>query len=214
MLEAPERPLVAILGGAKVSDKLTVIDNLLERVDTLLVGGGMAYTFLAAEGHSIGGSLVEADRFDGVRAARARAAELGKELLVPVDHVIADRFGADAEARECEVDVPDGWLALDIGPKTRALYAERIAAARTVVWNGPMGVFEMERFRAGTEAVGRAVAGCPGYTVVGGGDSVAAVHLLELAGSIDHISTGGGASLELLEGKLLPGIAALGLDHG
>jgi phosphoglycerate kinase len=209
VLEDPERPLVAILGGAKVSDKLTVIENLLDRVDALLVGGGMAYTFLAAKGHSIGSSLVEEDRLDDVRAAAAKAAELGKELLLPVDHVIAERFAADAEARECEVDIPDGWMGLDIGPRTRALFAKRIATARTLVWNGPMGVFEMEPFRAGTEAVGRAVADCPGYTVVGGGDSVAAVHLLGLAERIDHISTGGGASLELLEGKQLPGIAAL-----
>jgi phosphoglycerate kinase len=211
VLEDPERPLVAILGGAKVSDKLTVIQNLLDRVDVLLVGGGMAYTFLAAEGHSIGSSLVEADRIDEVRAARARAKELGKQLLIPVDHVIAERFAEDAPARECGVDIPDGWMALDIGPKTRALYAGQVERARTVVWNGPMGVFEMAPFRAGTEAVGRAVAACSGYTVIGGGDSVAAAHLLGLADSIDHISTGGGASLELLEGKELPGIAALGL---
>jgi phosphoglycerate kinase len=210
VLREPERPLVAILGGAKVSDKLMVIESLLDVVDALLVGGGMAYTFLKAEGHSIGTSLVEEDRLDSVRASAAKARELGKELLLPVDHVIADRFAADADARECEVDIPDGWMGLDIGPRTRALYAERIADARTLVWNGPMGVFEMERFRAGTESVGRAVADCPGYTVVGGGDSVAAVQLLELAERIDHISTGGGASLELLEGKELPGIAALG----
>jgi len=209
VLRDPERPLVAILGGAKVSDKLTVIENLLDVVDTLLVGGGMAYTFLKAQGHSIGSSLVEDSRLDSVRASAAKAAELGKELLLPLDHVIAERFASGAEARECEVDIPDGWMGLDIGPRTRALFAERIGGARTVVWNGPMGVFEMERFRAGTEAVGRAVADCPGYTVVGGGDSVAAVHLLGLAERIDHISTGGGASLELLEGKELPGIAAL-----
>jgi phosphoglycerate kinase len=211
VLQDPERPLVAILGGAKVSDKLTVIESLLDVVDALLVGGGMAYTFLKAAGHSIGSSLVEEDRLDSVRASAAKAAELGKALLLPVDHVIADRFAADAQAKECGVDIPDGWMGLDIGPKTRALYAERIATARTLVWNGPMGVFEMERFRAGTEAVGRAVADCAGYTVVGGGDSVAAVHLLDLAERIDHISTGGGASLELLEGKQLPGIAALGV---
>ena len=211
VLEDPARPLVAILGGAQVSDKLTVIDNLLEKVDTLLVGGGMAYTFLAAEGHSIGPSLVEADRFDAVRAARARAVELGKELLIPVDHIIAERFAEDAPAKGCGIDIPDGWMALDIGPKTQALYVERVMRAKTLVWNGPMGVFEMLPFRAGTEVVGRAVAACAGYTVVGGGDSVAAAHLLGLADDIDHISTGGGASLELLEGKELPGISALGL---
>ena len=209
VLADPERPLVAILGGAKVSDKLTVIENLLDRVDVLLVGGGMAYTFLSACGHSIGSSLVEADRLEDVRASVAKAAGLGKELLLPLDHVIAERVAADAEARECGVDIPDGWIGLDIGSRTRSLYAERIAGARTLVWNGPMGVFELERFRAGTEAIGRAVADCPGYTVVGGGDSVAAVQLLGLAEQIDHISTGGGASLELLEGKELPGIGAL-----
>jgi len=209
VLEAPERPFVAILGGAKVSDKLTVIENLLEKVDALLVGGGMAYTFLKAQGLGVGGSLVEDERLDTVRAALQKARERGVELLLPVDHVAADRFAADAQARECGPDVPDGWMGLDIGPRTRVAFAERIGAARTVVWNGPMGVFEMERFRPGTEAVGRAVAACAGYTVVGGGDSVAAIELLGLTGEIDHISTGGGASLELLEGKDLPGIAAL-----
>jgi len=211
VLSDPERPLVAILGGAKVSDKLTVIDNLLERVDALLVGGGMAYTFLAAQGHAIGDSLFEEERLDVCRAGLEKAASRGVELLLPTDHVVAAEFAADAAAEVCGVDVPEGRLALDIGPATRAAYAERIAAARTVVWNGPMGVFEMERFRAGTEAVGRAVAACEGYTVVGGGDSVAAVHLLGLADQVSHVSTGGGASLELLEGKELPGIACLGL---
>ncbi|HVS17863.1 MAG TPA: phosphoglycerate kinase [Planctomycetota bacterium] len=209
LLVTPERPFVAILGGAKVSDKLTVIENLLDKVDVLLVGGGMAYTFLKAQGHAIGNSLVEGDRLDTVRAALAKARETGVELLLPLDHVVADRFAADATPQVCGVDIPAGRMGLDIGPKTRALYAERIAAARTLVWNGPMGVFEMESFRAGTEAVGRAVAECSGYTVVGGGDSVAAVELLGLAERVDHISTGGGASLELLEGKELPGIAAL-----
>jgi len=213
VLTDPERPLVAILGGAKVSDKLTVVENLLDKVDALLIGGGMAYTFLAAQGHGIGDSLVERELLDTVRAADAKARERGVDLLLPTDHVIADAFAADANARDCEVDIPAGWMGLDIGPRTRARYAERIAGARTVVWNGPMGVFEMERFRAGTEAVGRAVAACPGYTVVGGGDSVAALGLLGLSERIDHISTGGGASLELLEGKVLPGIAALSV-HG
>jgi phosphoglycerate kinase len=210
VLDDPARPLIAILGGAKVSDKLTVIDNLLERVDALLVGGGMAYTFLAAQGHAIGGSLFEEDRLDTCRAALEKASARGVDLLLPEDHVVAERFAADAEAEVCSVEVPDGRLALDIGPRTCERYAQRIAGARTVVWNGPMGVFEMERFRAGTEAVGRAVAGCVGYTVVGGGDSVAAVHLLGLADQVSHVSTGGGASLELLEGKDLPGIACLG----
>ncbi|MEM9383391.1 MAG: phosphoglycerate kinase [Planctomycetota bacterium] len=210
VLDDPARPLVAILGGAKVSDKLTVIDSLLDRCDAILVGGGMAYTFLAVQGHSIGDSLVEEDRFDVCRAALAKASEKGVELLLPVDHVAADRFAADADAIETEVDIPDGRMGLDIGPRTRELYADRIRAARTVVWNGPMGVFEMDRFRAGTEAIGRALAECEGTTVVGGGDSVAAIHLLGLQEAVDHVSTGGGASLELLEGKVLPGIAALG----
>jgi phosphoglycerate kinase len=209
VLSAPERPFVAILGGAKVSDKLGVVENLLDKVDALLVGGGMAYTFLQAQGHAIGTSLCEQDRLDTVRDALRKAGERGVELLLPVDHVIADRFAADAASRVCDVDIPAGWMGLDIGPRSREAYTQRIRAARTVVWNGPMGVFEMERFRAGTEAVGRAVAECPGYSVVGGGDSVAAVELLGLGEHIGHISTGGGASLELLEGKDLPGIAVL-----
>lgn len=208
VLEEPDRPLVAILGGAKVSDKLTVIENLLDKVDALLVGGGMAYTFLAARGESTGGSLVQQDQLDLVRAAEAKASAKGVRLLLPVDHVVADRFAADAATQVVET-IPDGWMALDIGPKTQSAYVAEIASARTVVWNGPMGVFEMEAFRAGTEAVGRAVGAADAYTVVGGGDSVAAVELLGLASSISHISTGGGASLELLEGKDLPGISAL-----
>jgi phosphoglycerate kinase len=211
VLERPERPLLAILGGAKVSDKLLVIESLLERVDGLLIGGGMAYTFLKAMGHSIGASLVEDERLDTVRAAIERARELSVEVCLPTDHVIAQRFAADAESKVCATDIPDGWMGLDIGPDTRQAFATRIATARTLVWNGPMGVFEMDAFRAGTEAVGRAVAKCPGYTAVGGGDSVAAIELLGLAHEIDHISTGGGASLELLEGKQLPGIGALSL---
>ncbi|MDG1049910.1 MAG: phosphoglycerate kinase [Planctomycetota bacterium] len=209
VLNAPKKPLVAILGGAKVSDKLTVIDSLLDRCDAILVGGGMAYTFLKVQGHSVGSSLVEDDRLDMCRAALDKAAERGVDLLLPVDHVIADRFAADAEARDVGVDIPEGWMGLDIGPKTRSLYGERVRTARTVVWNGPMGVFEMERFRKGTETIGEAMAACEGTTVVGGGDSVAAIHLLGLADAVDHVSTGGGASLELLEGKVLPGIQAL-----
>jgi phosphoglycerate kinase len=208
VLKEPQRPLVAILGGAKVSDKLLVIDNLLDKCDSVLIGGGMAYTFLAAQKKPIGKSLCEPERLDVVRAALAKAEKKGVELLLPVDHVVADKFAADAKS-QVVADIPDGWLALDIGPKTRDLFAKKIAAAKTVVWNGPMGVFEMEAFRKGTEAIGRAVAACPGYTVVGGGDSVAAIELLGIAPKIKHISTGGGASLELLEGKVLPGIAAL-----
>jgi phosphoglycerate kinase len=200
---------VAILGGAKVSDKLSVVDNLLDRVDRLLVGGGMAYTFLKAQGKSIGKSLCEDEHLDTCRKAIAKAKAKKVELCLPVDHVVADRFAADADAMEC-AEIPPDKMGLDIGPRTRALFTEKIADARTVVWNGPMGVFEMERFRAGTEAVGRALARCTGTTVVGGGDSVAAIHLLGLESEVTHVSTGGGASLELLEGKVLPGIAALG----
>ena len=210
VLNAPERPLVAILGGAKVSDKLQVVQSLIERVDALLIGGGMAYTFLEARGAAIGNSLVEREQLELCRAALEKARERGVELLLPVDHVVAERFAADARARVVEGDIPAGTMGLDIGPRTRELYAGAVRAARTVVWNGPMGVFEMQPFRAGTEAVGRALAECPGYTVVGGGDSVAAIKLLGLEASVGHVSTGGGAALELLEGKELPGIAALG----
>jgi phosphoglycerate kinase len=210
VLANPERPLVAILGGAKVSDKLQVVDNLLERCDALVVGGGMAYTFLAARGRRTGKSLVQHDQIDSVRAALAKAEARNARVLLPVDHVCAETFALDARPIAVDsADVPDGLMALDIGPRTRELYAAEIAGARTVVWNGPMGVFEWEAFRHGTAAVAQALARCPGYTVIGGGDSVAAIELLGLAGEIDHISTGGGASLELLEGTLLPGIAVL-----
>jgi len=208
VLDDPAKPFVAVLGGAKVSDKLPVIENLLEKVDCVIVGGGMAYTFLVAKGQEVGSSLVQTDQLDVVRATINKAAGLGTDILLPVDHVVAASFAADATPETCET-IPAGKMALDIGPKTRELYAARLGEARTVVWNGPMGVFEWEAFRAGTEAVGRAVAESSGYTVVGGGDSVAAIGLLGLAERIDHISTGGGASLELLEGKELPGIAAL-----
>jgi phosphoglycerate kinase len=210
VLDDPDRPLVAILGGAKVSDKLTVIDHLLEQVDVILVGGGMAYTFLQSQGLEVGDSLVEPEQLELCRAAEAKAAERGVKLLLPLDHVAADRFAADADTQVCGPDIPVGWMGLDIGPRTTELYVAAVAEARTVVWNGPMGVFEMEAFSAGTEAVGQALADCGGYTVVGGGDTVAAVGGLGLAARMSHISTGGGASLELLEGKLLPGIEALG----
>jgi len=208
VLDDPARPLIAILGGAKVSDKLPVIENLLEKVDALVVGGGMAYTFLRAKGEETGTSLVQEDQLDLVRGVMEKAERTGVALHLPDDHVVAPRFEADAPS-EVVATIPAGAMALDIGPTTRERYAEVIAGARTIVWNGPMGVFEMEAFRAGTEAVGRAVAAAEGFTVVGGGDSVAAVELLGLADRIDHISTGGGASLELLEGRELPGIAAL-----
>ena len=210
VLDQPARPLVAILGGAKVSDKLEVVDNLIDRVDALLVGGGMAYTFLAAQGRKVGKSLVQQDQIANVMAALEKAKAKKVEILLPTDHVCAEAFQEDAKAIAVDgADIPDGLMGLDIGPKTRAQYTQRIKGAKTVVWNGPMGVFEWPAFRGGTEAVGRAVAECAGYTVIGGGDSVAAIELLGLASKIKHISTGGGASLELLEGTLLPGIAVL-----
>lgn len=209
VLEDPEQPIVAVLGGAKVSDKLKVVDHLVEKVSAICVGGGMAYTFLKSQGIGIGKSLVEEEQLESVHASLVKARRIGVDVLLPVDHVVADRFSADATPEVTGVEVPADRMALDIGPKTRELFAQRIASARTLVWNGPMGVFEMEAFRAGTEAVARAVAACEGYTVVGGGDSVAALELLDLADRIDHVSTGGGASLELLEGRTLPGVAVL-----
>ncbi len=209
VLEEPQRPLVAILGGAKVSDKLKVIHSLLDTVDQILVGGGMAYTFLRAQGLSIGDSLVEDELVDLCKEALAKAEKQGVQIVLPTDHVAADRFAADADLVVSGPDIPSGRMGLDIGPKTQADYAARVRAAKTVVWNGPMGVFEMPAFRAGTEAVGRALGEAEGYTVVGGGDSVAAIHLLELEGAVDHVSTGGGASLQLLEGTPLPGLEVL-----
>lgn len=208
-LSAPERPFVAILGGAKVSDKILVIENLLEKVDALLIGGGMTYTFLAAQGVPIGASLVEKDRFEIARTILAKAKAKKVRIDLPVDHVIADRFADDAEHKIVEGAIPDEWMGLDIGPKTRAAFAQVISGAKTIIWNGPMGVFEMAPFAAGTEAVARAVADAQALSIVGGGDSVAAVEQFGLEARISHISTGGGASLELLEGQVLPGIAAL-----
>jgi phosphoglycerate kinase len=210
VLNDPLRPMVAILGGAKVSDKLTVIENLIDRVDAILIGGGMAYTFLAAQGIGIGTSLVETDRIDMCKGALAKAAAKGVDLILPSDHVCAEAFAPDSPPQVSGPGIPDGWMGLDIGPDSAKRYARIVRAAKTIVWNGPMGVFEFEAFRPGTEAVGRALGEADGYTVVGGGDSVAAINLLQLQDAVDHISTGGGASLELLEGKVLPGIAALG----
>jgi len=207
----PARPFVVILGGSKVSDKLGVIGSLIPRVDRLLIGGGMAYTFLAAQGHGVGTSLLESDQIDAVRGFITQAQDRGVELLLPVDFVIADAFAADAATRIVDADaIPDGWMGLDIGPRTRELFASRIADAGTVVWNGPMGVFEMEPYAAGTLAVARAMADSSALTVIGGGDSAAAVRILDVdEEKFSHISTGGGASLEFLEGKTLPGIAVL-----
>ena len=206
-LGAPERPFVAVLGGAKVSDKIQVIDSLLPRVDALLIGGGMAYTFFRAQGFPTAKSLVEEDKVGLAGELLAKAA--GK-LRLPVDHVVASAFSADAEKKTLPViEIPDGWMGLDIGPRTAASYAKEISDAKLVVWNGPMGVFEMAPFAEGTLAVARAIAMCAGTTIVGGGDSVAAVAQMQLSDKIDHVSTGGGASLEFLGGDTLPGVACL-----
>jgi phosphoglycerate kinase len=206
-LDAPERPFVAVLGGAKVSDKIQVIESLLPRVDALLVGGGMAYTFFKAKGLPIGKSLVEDDRLELARTLLEKGA--GK-LELPTDHVAAAAFKADAERRTLPArEMPDGWMGLDIGPVTARAYAERVRGAKLALWNGPMGVFEMEPFAAGTLAMARALADAAGTTIVGGGDSVAAVTQMGLADKIDHVSTGGGASLEFLSGDPLPGVACL-----
>lgn len=211
LLADPDRPYVVILGGSKVSDKLGVVENLLKVVDRLLVGGGMAYTFLAAAGHTVGKSLLEPDMIDTVKRLVADATARGVDVVVPVDVVIADNFAPDAATQVVSADaIPDDWQGLDIGPATRALFASKIADAKTVVWNGPMGVFEMPAFAAGTRAVAEAMCCMPATTVIGGGDSAAAVRLLGIdEAGFTHISTGGGASLEFLEGKTLPGIAVL-----
>lgn len=211
LLGEPARPYVVVLGGSKVSDKLAVIGNLIPRVDRLLIGGGMAFTFLAAQGYSVGASLLEEDQIPTVEGFLEQAARRGVEVGLPVDVVVADSFSADAATAIVAVDeIPDGWMGLDIGPRTAELYAESIATAGTVVWNGPMGVFEMAPFAEGTRAVAQAMVDASAMTVVGGGDSAAAIRILGLPESaFDHISTGGGASLEFLEGKELPGLLAL-----
>jgi len=208
-LAAPERPFVAVLGGAKVSDKIQVIESLLPRVDALLIGGGMAYTFFKAQGKSIGKSLVEEDK---VALAKELLAKSAGKIRLPEDHVVAAAFKADADRKTLPVsEIPEGWMGLDIGPATQQTYAREAAAAKIVLWNGPMGVFEMEPFAQGTLAVAKALAECQGTTIVGGGDSVAAVTQMGLAEKIDHVSTGGGASLEFLAGDELPGVACLDL---
>lgn len=209
-LSNPDRPFVAILGGAKVSTKIDVIKNLLDKVDTLIIGGGMTYTFMKARGHSIGNSLLEADKLDTAREIEQLAKEKGVKLLLPVDNVIADDFSATANTRVVEGgEIPDGWEGLDIGPKTIALFTDEIRRAKTIIWNGPVGAFEMEPFAVGTRAVAEAMAKSGAVTIVGGGDSAAAVEQMGFADKMTHVSTGGGASLEFLEGRELPGIAAL-----
>ncbi len=209
-LENPERPFVAILGGAKVADKIGVITNLLNKCDTLLIGGGMAYTFFKAMGYEIGDSLLDAESIDLAKQLMETAKEKGVKLLLPVDTVVAKAFAADAEHMTVAANaIPAGWQGLDIGEKTRKLFAAEIKNAKTVIWNGPMGVFEFPEFAKGTEAVAKACAECGGTTIIGGGDSASAVKKLGYADKMTHISTGGGASLEFLEGKVLPGVAAL-----
>jgi phosphoglycerate kinase len=210
-VERPVRPFVAIIGGAKVSDKIEVIDNLLSKVDTLLVGGAMAYTFFKSRNVPVGTSLVEEDRLDSAREVTTRAQKLGVRLELPVDHVVAPKLEAGAPAEVLAVgDAAIGdRMGLDIGPATAARYAEALKNAKTVIWNGPMGVFEIPEFAKGTEAVARAVAAVEGTTIIGGGDSIAAINKVGVAGQVSHISTGGGASLEFLGGQVLPGVAAL-----
>ncbi len=209
-LSNPKRPFVAILGGAKVSDKIGVINNLIEKVDTLIIGGGMAYTFNKTQGHSIGNSLLEADKLDLAKELMAKAKTKNVKFLLPVDNVVGDKFDAECNTQVVDSeDIPDGWMGLDIGPKTIALFSDAIQGAGTIVWNGPMGVFEFEKFAKGTEAIAQAVAQSGAISIIGGGDSAAAVQKLGYADKMTHISTGGGASLEFLEGLELPGIAAL-----
>jgi phosphoglycerate kinase len=212
-IENPQRPLAAIIGGSKVSSKIGVIETLLEKVDKLLIGGGMIFTFYKARGLAVGKSLVEEDKLELARKLEAKAKERGVELLLPTDVVVADAFDANANAQTVSIDaIPDGWMGLDIGPDSVKVFQAALKQCKSVIWNGPMGVFEFDKFAAGTEAIAHTLADLTGQgvtTIIGGGDSVAAVEKVGVAEKMSHISTGGGASLELLEGKVLPGIAAL-----
>ena len=209
-LENPKRPFVAILGGAKVADKIGVIKNLLGKCDSLIVGGGMAYTFLKAQGYGIGTSLLDADSIDLAKELMEEARAKGVNLLLPVDNVVAKEFDANAEHKVVKsTEIPDGWMGMDIGPKTVELFRKTIVESATVIWNGPMGVFEFPAFAEGTKKIAAACAECRGVTIIGGGDSASAVKKLGFADKMTHISTGGGASLEFLEGKVLPGVAVL-----
>ncbi|MFZ3576671.1 phosphoglycerate kinase [Virgibacillus sp. DJP39] len=209
-LENPERPFTAIIGGAKVKDKIGVIDHLLDKVDNLIIGGGLAYTFIKAQGHEIGKSLVEEDKIDVAKEFMEKAKANGVNFLIPSDVVVADDFSKDANTKIVAIDnIPADWEGLDIGPKTREIFSDIIADSKLVIWNGPMGVFELNPFAGGTQAVAEALAETNGYTVIGGGDSAAAVEKFGFADQMDHISTGGGASLEFMEGKELPGLKAL-----
>lgn len=210
-LSNPERPFTAIIGGAKVKDKIEVIDNLLDKVDNLIIGGGLAFTFVKAQGHDIGKSLLEEDKIELAQSFIKKAEEKGVKFLMPVDAVVADRFAEDAEAKTVSIEeIPSEWMALDIGPETANLYSDVIQSSKLVIWNGPMGVFEMDKFAGGTRAVAEALAEANDtYSVIGGGDSAAAVEKFHFADRMSHISTGGGASLEFMEGKDLPGVVAL-----
>lgn len=212
-IDNPQRPLAAIVGGSKVSSKIGVIETLLDKVDVLLIGGGMIFTFYKARGLSVGKSLVEEDKLDLAKALEAKAKERGVKLLLPTDVVVADNFKPDAESQTVSIEnIPDGWMGLDIGPDSVKLFQDALADCKSVIWNGPMGVFEFDKFAVGTEAIAHTLAGLTEtgtITIIGGGDSVAAVEKVGVAEKMSHISTGGGASLELLEGKVLPGIAAL-----
>ena len=209
-LENPKRPLVAILGGAKVSDKIGVITNLIDKCDTLIIGGGMAYTFMKALGHKIGDSLLEADKVELAAEMMQKAKDKGVKFLIPVDNKVGKEYKPDTESMVVDSDeIPDGWMGLDIGPKTQKMFADAVQGAGTVIWNGPMGVSEWDNFAAGTIAVAKAIADSGAISIIGGGDSAAAIQKLGFADKMSHISTGGGASLEFLEGKELPGIAAL-----
>ncbi|MBN2684912.1 MAG: phosphoglycerate kinase [Pontiellaceae bacterium] len=208
-LEAPEKPFVAIIGGAKISGKIDVVTNLMDKCDSILIGGGMAYTFYKAMGKAIGSSLCEDDKVELAGEILKQAEEKGLKLLLPIDNIVADAFSAEANVKEVGDSIEDGWMALDIGPKTIKLYCNEVAGAKTVVWNGPMGCFEMAPFAKGTFSVCEAVAKSDSISIIGGGDSVAAVNLSGVADQMSHVSTGGGASLEFMEGKQLPGIVAL-----
>jgi phosphoglycerate kinase len=209
-LENPERPFTAIIGGAKVKDKIDVIDNLLDKVDNLIIGGGLAYTFIKAQGHEIGKSLLEEDKMDLAKEFMKKAEEKGVNFVLPEDVIIADDFSEEANTKEVSIEeIPADWEALDIGPKTREKYSKIVSESKLVIWNGPMGVFELNVFANGTKAVAEALATTEGYTIIGGGDSAAAAEKFNLADKMDHVSTGGGASLEFMEGKVLPGVAAL-----
>ncbi|UQW96695.1 phosphoglycerate kinase [Rummeliibacillus sp. G93] len=209
-LSNPERPFTAIIGGAKVKDKIGVIENLLEKVDHLIIGGGLSYTFIKAQGYEIGTSLLEEDKIELAKSFIEKAAEKGVKLHMPVDAVVANEFSKDAETKVVDIDqIPSDWMGLDIGPKTVEDYADVIKNSKLIMWNGPMGVFEMDKFANGTKGVAKAMAETNGYTIIGGGDSAAAVEKFHVADQMDHISTGGGASLEFMEGKELPGVVAL-----